>query len=82
MDGPRDCHTEWTKSEREKQILYINTYGIWKNVTDELVCKAEIDRCREQTYGHQGRKAGRWWWCDELGDWDWDIYTNMYKIDN
>ena len=28
MDGPRDCHTEWSKSEREKQILYINAY-IW-----------------------------------------------------
>ena len=28
MDGPRDCHTEWSKSEREKQILYINA-GMW-----------------------------------------------------
>ena len=30
-------------------------------------------RSREQTYGHQGGKAGGggWgWWCDELGDWD------------
>ena len=26
-------------------------------------------RCREQTYGHQGKKAGEGWW-DELGDWD------------
>ena len=28
-------------------------------------------RCREQKYGHQGRKAageGGVWWCDELGD--------------
>ena len=24
MDGPRDCHTERSKSEREKQISYIN----------------------------------------------------------
>ena len=43
-------------------------------------------RCREQTYGHQGGKVVGWWggeWrCDELGDWDWHIYTNMYKIDN
>ena len=23
----------------------------------------------------------RWWW-DELGDWDWRIYTNTYKKDN
>ena len=26
VDGPRDCHTEWSKSERAKQILYINAY--------------------------------------------------------
>ena len=26
MDGPRDSQTEWSKSEREKQILYINAY--------------------------------------------------------
>ena len=23
MDGPRDCHTEWSKSDRERQISYI-----------------------------------------------------------
>ena len=28
LDGSRDCHTEWSKSEKEKQISYINTY-IW-----------------------------------------------------
>ena len=28
VDGPRVCHTEWSKSEREKQILYANIY-IW-----------------------------------------------------
>ena len=26
VDGPRDCHTEWSKSESEKLILYINIY--------------------------------------------------------
>ena len=26
VDGPRDCHTEWSKSEREKQILYNIAY--------------------------------------------------------
>ena len=26
VDGPRVCHTEWSKSEREKQIPYANTY--------------------------------------------------------
>ena len=27
-DGPRDCHSEWSKSEKEKQISYINAY-VW-----------------------------------------------------
>ena len=26
VDGPRVCHTEWSKSEREKLIPYANTY--------------------------------------------------------
>ena len=26
VDGPRVCHTEWSKSERVKQIQYANTY--------------------------------------------------------
>ena len=36
-------------------------------------------RCREQTYGHQwGKTVGGWgWWCAELGDWDWHVYTLM-----
>ena len=30
VDGPRACYTEWSKSEREKQMSYINTY-IWNH---------------------------------------------------
>ena len=26
MDGSRDCHTDWSKSEREEQTLYNITY--------------------------------------------------------
>ena len=26
MDGPRDYHTEWSKSDRERQILYDTAY--------------------------------------------------------
>ena len=31
-------------------------------------------RCRKQMYG-----SGKW---DDLGDWDWHIYTTMYKTSN
>ena len=83
MDGPRDCHTEWSKSEREKQILYIKAY-MWNlekwyrwsylqnRNRDTDVENKHIDGCK----GEEG-------W-DELGDQDWHIYTidTMYKIDN
>ena len=28
MDEPKACYTEWSKSEKDRQILYINPY-IW-----------------------------------------------------
>ena len=36
--GPRDCHTEWSKSYRERQISYDMAY-MWnlKNGTNELI---------------------------------------------
>ena len=41
-------------------------------------------RCREQMYGHQGGKTavGWGWWCAELDDWDWHVYSDVYKIDD
>ena len=69
MDGPRNHHTKWSKSERERQIPYDITY-MWnlKYVTDELIYKTETDfRHRKQTCGYQrGKEVGR----DKLGVWD------------
>ena len=68
LDGPRACLTQWRTSEREKQILFINTVcRIQKNGTDKPICKAEIkteveNKCMETKQGKQ-----QW---DELGDWD------------
>ena len=41
MDEPRDCHTEWSKSEKYKLILFI--CGILKNGTNEPIYKTEIE---------------------------------------
>ena len=44
MDGPWICHTEWSKSEREKQIQYIYAFMCnlekWHKV--DLICRAGI----------------------------------------
>ena len=42
MDGPRDCHTEWSK--KEKNIVYQRIYVESKKIgVDDLIYKAEIE---------------------------------------
>ena len=43
MDGPRDCHTEWSKSETN--IIWCPLYveSKKKKDTNELIYKREID---------------------------------------
>ena len=41
VDEPRACYVEWSKSEREKQILY--TYGMWKNSIDETIFREGME---------------------------------------
>ena len=76
MIGPRDCHTEWNKSDRERQKSYDITY-MWnlKKWGYEWTYPKQKQRyrCRKQTYGHQGVRRGR----DNLGGWDWHIHTTM-----
>ena len=63
MDDPRDDHTQWSKSDRKRQILYDISY-VWniKNNTNESTYKAETDS------GHRRVKepGGR----DKLGVWE------------
>ena len=43
--GPRDYHTKWNKSDRERQIPYDITYmwNLKKNDTNEFIYKTETD---------------------------------------
>ena len=61
MDGPRDCHTEWSKSDREREILYDITYmrNLKRNDTNELIYKQkQTHRLRKETYGYGAGKGG------------------------
>ena len=63
--GNDGCQNKKTK-ERNKYCVISCTCGVYKNGTDELICKAESHRYREPTHGYQaGKEEG-----DELGDWD------------
>ena len=43
MNGPRDYHTEWSKSDREINIIWYHLYvEFHQNNTKELIHKTEI----------------------------------------
>ena len=64
------------KSEREKQISYINAYiyiyiyiyGIYKNGIDDLICKVEIETQIQRTNVWISKGEGGGY--EELRDWD------------
>ena len=75
MDGPRDCHTEWSKSDRERQISYDITYmwNLKKMVQMNLVIKQKLShRCRKQTNGYQRRKG--------KGGINWETGIDIYML--
>ena len=43
MDGPKDYHTKWRKSERERQILYDTTYMLNLNYDKNELWETETD---------------------------------------
>ena len=86
VDGSRDCPTEWSKSERGKQISYINTYmwnlEKWYGWTglQGRNWDTDVENKRMDT------KGGKWWGLGVMvwwmGDWDWHVYTDVYTIDD
>ena len=45
MDGLRDCHSEWSKSDKEGEITDDEPYmwNLQRNDTNELIYKMETD---------------------------------------
>ena len=80
VDEPGTYYTEWSKSERERQILYINAY-IWDLEIVPMILHAgqqRRQRCKEQTVGLIRR---RWVW-DNLREYHWSMYITICKIDD
>ena len=58
MDGPRDSHTKWSQTEKDKYHMRSLTCGIYD--TNEPIYKTERLTDREQTCGCQaGERIGR-----------------------
>ena len=60
MDGPRDDHTMWGKSDRERQISYDITY-MWnpkRNDTNELIYKTDSQTLKTNLLLPKGKGGG------------------------
>lgn len=71
VDGPRICHTKWSNSETEKQIIYINIYK-WNL---EKWCSWTYMQGRDR--GAENGKVGTG--KDEEGGMDWESSADMWK---
>ena len=76
-----ECVIQSQASQKEKNKFHIISLvcGIWKNGTDELICKAEIESQIQRTnlWTPKEQEQG-----EELGDWDRHVYTTMYQTDD
>ena len=64
VDEPIECHMEWSKSEREKQILYIKAYMCnlekWYRWTSLLGRNRETDVEKKRVDTKEGKRGGVW----------------------
>ena len=67
MDGPRDCHMEWRKSEEDKEmiLLYVESKKVVQ--MNLLTKQKQSQTLKKQTYGYQRDER------EKLGDWYTDI---------
>ena len=78
MYGPRDCHTEWSKSDTDKHgIAYMWNLKQWYKRT-YLQNRNRVTDVKNKLMVTKGERWGR----DKLGDWEWHIHTTIYKMDN
>ena len=80
VDGSRECHTEWSKSEREKEISYINTHMWnlekwyrWAGLQGRN-WDTDVENKRMDTKGGKPR------WSGGGGVMNWAIGIDMYTL--
>ena len=62
MDGPRDYHTKWSKSDKDKYHDITSLWNLIKNDTDELIYKTETDSqmLKSNLWLPKGKRGGKW----------------------
>ena len=79
VDEDRTYCTEWSKSGRERQILYVNAcvWDLERWYWRSYMQGSSRDAHKEQIFGLSGRRG----W-DDLREQHWNIYITICKIDS
>ena len=81
MDGPRDYHTKWSKTERKREISYDIVYmrNLKKRCLQmSLFTKQRLTDVENRLKVTKGERCGG----ERLGVRDWHVHTAIFKIDN
>ena len=79
MNGPRDDHTKWSKSERERNTVWYHWYEESKYDTDELIYEKETDSQTQSRLLVAKGKEGWKEWTGSLGLVDANYF--IYRMD-
>ena len=71
MDGPRECHTEWSESGRQKQTSCISACAIWLLLLTSFSVLRALSTLRMmfQGEGSSYHKSSSWTRKAKLGPW-------------
>ena len=69
---------EVSQKEKDKYHILTHIYGIQKNGTEEFICRAAMEKHKEQTYGH-GERGGE---VELYGKSNMETYVTICKIDS
>ena len=79
MDGPRNCHTNWSKLGRERQLSYDHLYVESKKKGYKWTYLQSRNRVKVIENKLMFTKV---WDKDKLKGWDWQIHAIIYKLDD
>ena len=71
MDGPRNNHTKWNKSGRERQIFYNITYMWNLKKSNQFIHQKQTHWQKTNLWLPSGKEEGKRGRKDRLGVWEW-----------
>ena len=81
MDLETVIQSEVSQNEKNAYMGNLDKWYKWTGLQGRN-SDTDVENKHKDTKGGKWWGGGGWWWWDELVDWDWHVYTDVYKIDD